>query len=261
MKAAIIGQNWFFFLGHDWVWSSSGAELIDLCLNSTLFSSENNYLQRLGLVGRSGVADPFDQCRAFVWNHIYRQNFIRPCGVRSGIFPWLESEFYEKCPVSRYMKVYGPAAHKLFLLLLTRRLLPAWWWPWWRRRRRLVARCSPHPPAALIAFVSRSPPIYRCNFSNFSPRVVWRRGEEGGGRRGEEVALAAGAAARVNLHRDTAQKKHSETLLSDNLIKWMIQSMSRFINMKLSRRAVNCVKLCLRWWMTRRRDEWRTPRD
>lgn len=41
----------------------------------------------------------------------------------------------------------------------------------------------------------------------------------GGGRQGE-VALAAGAAAaRVNLHRDTAQKKHSETLLSDNLIK------------------------------------------
>lgn len=227
MKAAIIGQNWFFFPGHDWVWSSSGAELIDLCLNSTLFSSENNYLQRLGLVGRSGVADPFDQCRAFVWNHIYRQNFIRPCGVRSGIFPWLESEFYEKCPVSRYMKVYGPAAHKLFLLLLTRRLLPAWWWPWWRRRRRLVARCSPHPPAALIAFVSRSPPIYRCNFSNFSPRVVWRRGEEGGGRRGEEVALAAGAAARVNLHRDTAQKKQWNSSV------WQPHQMNDPINVSL----------------------------
>lgn len=43
-------------------------------------------------------------------------------------------------------------------------------------------------------------------------------GRRGG--RGKEVALAAGAAAaRVNLHRDTAQKKHSETLLSDNLIK------------------------------------------
>lgn len=32
-----------------------------------------------------------------------------------------------------------------------------------------------HPPPALIAFVSRSPPIYRCNFSNFSGLVVWRQ--------------------------------------------------------------------------------------
>lgn len=228
MKAAIIGQNWFFFPGHDWVWSSSGAELIDLCLNSTLFSSENNYLQRLGLVGQSGVADPFDQCRAFVWTHIYRQNFIRPCGVRSGIFPWLESEFYEKCPVSRYMKVYGPAAHKLFLLLLTRRLLPAWWWPWWRwRRRRLVARCSPHPPAALIAFVSRSPPIYCCNFSNFSPRVVWRRwkeGEEGGG---------GGAGGRSGGDEGKPPQRHGTKETQWNSSVWQPHQMNDPINVSL----------------------------
>ncbi len=47
MKRAIIGQNWFLFplwLSCNWVWSSSRGELIDLWLNSSLFSLENNYV-------------------------------------------------------------------------------------------------------------------------------------------------------------------------------------------------------------------------
>lgn len=53
MKPAIIGGNWFFFpllrLSYNWVWTSSSGELIDLGLNSSLFSLENNY----AVIGRA----------------------------------------------------------------------------------------------------------------------------------------------------------------------------------------------------------------
>ncbi len=80
------------------------------------------------------------------------------------------SEFHEKCPAASDMKVWncrllfalGLVPQKLFLLLLT-------------ERPDGCCRRSPRPPAALIAFVSRSPPIYCCNFSNFSGLIVWRQ--------------------------------------------------------------------------------------
>lgn len=47
MKPAIIGHNWFFslalWLSYNWVWTSSNEGLIDSGLNSSLFSSNNNY--------------------------------------------------------------------------------------------------------------------------------------------------------------------------------------------------------------------------
>lgn len=47
MKAAIIGHNWFFslslWLSHNWVWTSPTGGVIDSGLNSSLFSSNNNY--------------------------------------------------------------------------------------------------------------------------------------------------------------------------------------------------------------------------
>lgn len=64
-----------------------------------------------------------------------------------------------------------------------------------------AAAGPPHPPPALIAFVSRSPPIYCCNFFNFSGLVVWRQ---------KASPSAALWEMYINLSRETIQKKHIE---------------------------------------------------
>lgn len=49
MKPTIIGHNWFFspslslWLSYNWLWTPSNGGLIDSRLNSSLFSSNNNY--------------------------------------------------------------------------------------------------------------------------------------------------------------------------------------------------------------------------
>lgn len=205
MKPAIIGHNWFFslllWLSYNWVWTSSNEGLIDLGLNSSLFSSNNNYAA-MGRAKEIGWPPPPLPPLSFclLWEDsfllsspICPQRFIVRCWAR-------RLELDEKCPPARYMKVWncrllfapGCVPQKVFLLLLT------------ERAECLVAAATaavagpPHPPPALIAFVSRSPPIYCCNFFNFSGLVVWRQ---------KASASAAPWEMYINLSWKTIQKK------------------------------------------------------
>lgn len=204
--------NWweliFFFplwLSYNWVWTSSSGELIDLGLNSSLFSLENNY----AVIGRaeenrwppppilppSPLSSPLFVMRGIISAAIYNLSQTIHCVLLSE-----KVELDEKCPPARYMKVWNcrllfalsRVPQKVFLLLLTERL--NFWW-------LLLPLCPPHPPPALIAFVSRSPPIYCCNFFNFSGLVVWRQ---------KASPSAALWEMYINLSRETIQKKHIE---------------------------------------------------
>lgn len=172
MEAAVSGQNRCF-------WLSLTSFLIDLCLNSTLFP-----LYTIIMLSCSDW-----MCRERRWpphpipSHLsplcllWEESFLLPPSIHPtahGVSLGEKVESHEKCPAARYMKVWncrllfalGPVPQKVFLLLLTERL---------NLRLMAAAAAAPRPPPALIAFVSRSPPIYCCNFSNFSGLVVWRQ--------------------------------------------------------------------------------------
>lgn len=142
MKPATIGQNWFFsfliWLSHNWVRTSSRGELIDLELNSSLFSLENNY----AVTGRAeergwplppGPAPlpllPLFVMRGIISAAIHNRSQTIHCVLLSE-----EVELDEKCPPARYMKVWncrllfalGRVPQKVFLLLLTEWLNVCW---------------------------------------------------------------------------------------------------------------------------------------
>lgn len=127
------------------------------------------------------------------------------CPKQFIVFYWVERWSYMKnvlqrgtwrCEIADSSLPSALCLKRYFFFYWQRGWIAAWW-----RLLLLVALCSRHPPPTLIAFVSRSPPIYCCNFSNFSGLVVWRQ---------KTLASRALWEMYINLHRETTQKKHIE---------------------------------------------------
>lgn len=138
--------NWweliFFFLlwlSYNWVWTSSRGELIDLRLNSGLFSLDNNYAPTGWAEENRWPPPPI----------VFASPLLLPLFVMRGIISAAihnlsqtihrvllseKVELDEKCPPARYMKVWNcrllfalsRVPQKVFLLLLTERL--NFWW-------------------------------------------------------------------------------------------------------------------------------------
>lgn len=114
---------------------------------------------------------------------LWEESFLPPspiCPKQFIVFYWVRRGSYMKnvlqrgtwrCEIADSSLPSAPCLKRYFFFYWQSGWISAWW------RRLLLAHCSPppHPPPTLIAFVSRSPPIYRCNFSNFSGLVVWRQ--------------------------------------------------------------------------------------
>lgn len=183
MKPTIIGHNWFFpslslWLSYNWLWTPSNGELIDSGLNSSLF---NNYaaIGRAEENRRPPLPPPPPPLPFFVCYE--RNHFCCPLqsvpndssrvAEREGC-SWMKNVPQRgtwRCEIAD-SSLPSAVCLKRYFFFYWQSGLNVWQPPPPPPR---PAR-PPHPPPALIAFVSRSPPIYCCNFFNFSGLVVWR---------------------------------------------------------------------------------------